>query len=256
MSESIKVVIADDDRPVLNMLKNYLCNVFEDIEVVGTARGDELLEVVRQTTPDAVFTDIKMPGMDGLNAVCLLQKEFPNLFIVFISAHTHYAIEAFSLDAVDFLSKPINNERLSKTIVKIKRYKALFENSQSVGLFKDQEVSSNRSTHLILKFGHGITLVDKSDIIYVEKQGQKCLFHTTRWVLESACSLASLEKCLREPMFFRCHKSFIINVFKVEKIIPYADRAYRVCFFNYPEAIYIRRNSYEKFCTLFKQAGL
>jgi len=243
----LRIVIADDDEPVRNMLKNFFDLLFKEVAVVGlAASGEELLEVVKTTVPDAVFVDVQMPGLDGLSAVHMMQREFPHLFVVFISAHTHYAVEAFNLDATDFLAKPVTVDRLRKSLDKIMYFKSL---TAAVGRPGDQQ-PADWPGRLVLKSGHGITILDKNSIVFVEKQGTKSVFHTSTGNYEAVCSLSYLEKFLREPAFLRCHKSFIINVSKVLRIEPYADRAYQVFFSDYPLTVTMRREKFHEFCRL------
>lgn len=250
--QSIRIVIADDDEPIRNLLKNYLC-FYEEVKVVGTAAdGKRLVEVVRETLPDAVFIDIQMPGMDGLSAVYRLQAEFPSLFVVFVSAHAHYAAEAYSMDATDFLVKPFSRERIGKALNKIKRYKEM--NDKILSFCNNDGIPAEpaNSALIMLKSGHGIIMVEKNNIVFVEKQGRKCLVHTTRGIYETTHSLTAIEDSLDKPNFFRCHKGFIINVRQVEKISPYADRAYEISFYNYPLKAPMRRNKFEEFCLMIK----
>lgn len=239
----IKIVIADDDEPILNMLKNYLSS-FEDISVVGTAfDGESLVKEVREKSPDAVYVDIQMPGIDGLSAVYQLQQENTSLFVVFVTAYTQYAVEAFNLDATDYLTKPVTITRLEKSLNKIKWFK---EHEISTHKYK----AADNKDKILLKQGHGIIIIDKESIIFIEKQGKKSIIHTSRGVYETSFSLASIEEMLHLPDFFRCHKGYIINIRQVEKIVPYADRSYEVKFFNYPHKVPMRREKFEEFCTL------
>lgn len=246
---SFRIAIADDDEPIRNLLKSYL-NSYEEVEVVGVAAdGAELVQIVREKSPDAVFVDIQMPGLNGLSVVYRLQQEFPSLFVVFVSAYPQYAVDAFNLDAVDFLAKPVTRDRLGKALNKLKRFnKFLCANGG------DQAPAAGKGTgssgRLALKSGHGITVIEKNSILFIEKQGKRSVIHTTRGQYEISYTLARLEKLLKEPNFFRCHKSFIINVRMVERIAPYADRAYEVSFFNYPEKATMRREKFEEFCSL------
>ncbi|MDF9408094.1 LytTR family DNA-binding domain-containing protein [Pelotomaculum isophthalicicum JI] len=247
----LKVVIAEDDEPICNLLKNYLSS-FEEVAVVGTAAdGEKLIEVVKATSPDAVFVDIQMPGIDGLSAVHQLQNEFTSLFAVFVSAHTHYAVDAFNMDAADFLAKPFTRERVGKALQKLKRFKKMIDKTRNNNTSATNMAETDNSNQIMLKCGHGIVLVEKENIIFVEKLGKKSIVHTTRGSFETAHSLVTFEKSLNKPNFFRCHKSFIINVKLVEKISPYADRAYEISFYNYNQTVTMRREKFEEFCSLF-----
>jgi len=249
MPKIFRVAIADDDEPICNLLKSYL-NSYEEVEVVGVAAdGAELMQIVREKSPDAVFVDIQMPGLDGLSVVYRLQQEFPSLFVVFVSAHPQYAVDAFNLDAVDFLAKPVTRDRLGKALNKLKHFNK-FLCANGGGQAPAAGEGTGSSGQLALKSGHGITVIEKNSILFIEKQGKRSVIHTTRGRYETSYTLARLEKLLKEPNFFRCHKSFIINVRMVERIAPYADRAYEVSFFNYPEKATMRREKFEEFCSL------
>lgn len=103
---------------------------------------------------------------------------------------------------------------------------------------------------LLLKSGHGLVLIDLENLIFIEKQGKKCLIHTTDGRYSVSQPLHALERRLPFPPFFRCHRSFIINTDKVERIRPYADRAYEVTFLGYPAKAGMRRHKVEEFCRL------
>jgi len=246
---SLNIAVADDDEPICNLLKNYL-HSFEGVQVVGVATdGESLMEIVQKHSPDAVFMDIEMPGLDGLSVVQHLRQKYPNLFVVFVTAHSQYAVEAFNLDATDFLAKPLSRERLSKSIAKISRFKTLLESHYNPAKTGGEQ-NNNGDQQLILKSGHGIILIKKRDILFIEKTRKTSTVHTSHGRYEVQYSLAELEKSLADSNYYRCHKSFIINIRQVEKIIPYADRAYEISFYNYPGKATMRREKFEELCSL------
>ena len=111
-------------------------------------------------------------------------------------------------------------------------------------------MSGDNSTHMTFKYCHGIVVIDPSSIYFIEKSGNKCVVHTTRDQYDIVESLTALEKRLNPSAFFRCHKSFIINIRLIDKIVPYADRAYEVHYYNYPHKVTMRRDKFEQLCTL------
>lgn len=255
---TLKVLIADDDECICNLLSDIL-STFEDVTVAGkTTSGKKLLELVKETSPDTVFVDVQMPDLDGLSVVHRLQKENPGIFTVFISAHAQYAAEAFNLDATDYLVKPVNRERIGRALNKVKRFKELQFSSEYkadlsyISLGCAEKVKKDNINKLTLKSGHGIVLIDTESIFYIEKVGKKCVVHTKHNRDETPENLTSIEQKLNSAKFFRCHKSFIINIYRVEKVLPYADRAYEVTFYNYPNKVTMRRDKFEEFCLLIK----
>lgn len=113
------------------------------------------------------------------------------------------------------------------------------------------EMAPYLQKRLLLKSGHSLVLIDPETLILIEKQGKKCLIHTACGCYSISESLSALERKLPFPPFFRCHKSFIINTDKVERIRPYADRAYEVTFHGYNAKACMRRHKFEEFCGFF-----
>ncbi|MEW6182907.1 MAG: LytTR family DNA-binding domain-containing protein [Bacillota bacterium] len=245
---AFKVVVADDDEPTRSLLKTML-ETFERVTVVGMAdSGRGLLKLVEDTAPEVIFVDVQMPDLDGLSAVFRLQKEHPDVFAVFISAHAHYAAEAFDLDAVDYVVKPLNRDRVGRALAKARRFVEL----RSIVAAADFTLNGPDNTkRLVLKCGHGATVVKTDDIFFIEKMGKRCIIHTDGSRYDTVDRLSSIERQL-DARFFRCHKSFIININRVERVIPYADRAYEISFRGYPYKVTMRRDRFEDFCRLVK----
>jgi DNA-binding LytR/AlgR family response regulator len=253
MTENIlRVAVADDDEPVCNLISDIL-NTFDEVNVVGKANsGKNLLELVKKTCPDAVFVDVCMPELDGLSVVHQLQKDHPDLYIIFITAHTQYAAEAYNLNAIDYIVKPVSRGRISRTLAKVRQFKEL---QHSYAPTEKENIPGNRKK-FSLKIGHGLIVIDIESIYFIEKTGKKCIVHTTYGCYESTEKLISIEQKLDVNRFFRCHKSFIINTDKVEKVTPYADRAYEVTFKNYPHKVTMRRDKFEEFCLMIKSGDI
>lgn len=253
---TLRVVVADDDEPTSRLLKTML-ETFEGVTVVGTANtGEGLLEQVAETVPEVVFVDVQMPDLDGLSAVFRLQKEHPDVFAVFISAHAHYAAEAFDLDAVDYVVKPLNRDRIGRALAKARRFIQLrfttFNADYSSTPDLDDEDNTGNQKRLVLKYGHGAAVIRTKDIIFIEKMGKKCIIHAGGNRYETVDRLSSIERRLDSTVFFRCHKSFIININRVERVVPYTDRAYEISFRGYPFKVTMRRERFNDFCRLVK----
>lgn len=115
MSQSLRVLIADDERPARSFLAALLRG-FEDVALVGEAEtGTEALEMIEATRPDLALLDLQMPELDGLSVVRLLDKKRMPL-IAFVTAYDEYAVKAFALNAVDYLLKPVDAARLRETL--------------------------------------------------------------------------------------------------------------------------------------------
>src|SRR5262245_26576214 len=121
-TSTISTVLVDDEALALSEL-SFLINDFPDLEVTGTAsNGLEAVQLVENTEPDLVFLDVQMPGLDGLGVIRRLQeKGVPLPYFVLATAFDHYAVEAFRLEAMDYLLKPIEKARLAQTIDRARR---------------------------------------------------------------------------------------------------------------------------------------
>lgn len=254
----LKVVVADDDEPICNLISDMI-GTFEGVTVAGKAStGKELLEMVKKTGPDAVFVDVHMPGLDGLSVIHRLQKECPGVFTVFVTAYTQYAAEAFNLDAADYLVKPVDRNRIGRALARVRRFKQLHSFTEAsasqlnTGPGCTERNRAGNYKKLTLKIGHGIVVINPESIFFVEKLGKKCIIHTDCGRYETSEQLSALEQRLDLDIFFRCHKSFIINVHRVEKVLPFADRAYEVTFYNYPHKVTMRRDKFEEFCRMIR----
>jgi len=118
-AKSIRVVIADDERPARAFLAGLLRNV-PDVTIVGeAANGAEAIEVIEQVQPDLALLDLQMPEVDGLSVVRLVKRRYLPL-IVFVTAYDEYAVRAFELNAVDYLSKPVSESRLREALSRVR----------------------------------------------------------------------------------------------------------------------------------------
>lgn len=235
-NSAIKVIIVEDDDIIRNDLIR-LSESLDRVEIVASFNdGTTLLQSFNDYSPDAVFLDIKMQNSDGLTIAAVLRELSPEIFLVFVTAHTEYAVTAYQLDAVDYLVKPITKEAVERAvnrILKRKRYKHIYSGPEPI---------------LMVKNKHEIYLIHTDEIIYMEKLLRKTRIHTSHSEYETSETLGSLAGKLPDN-FFRCHKSFVININKINKIYPIADRTYGVSFHNYGREVIIGRKGFECLCS-------
>ena len=223
----IRVVIAEDDYYTIDHLKTII-DKHDDIKVVGEAHtGKELITVVKDLKPDAIFVDIEMPQLNGMSATKILLEEMDeqNLFVVFITGHIGFAIEAFEICSTDYVLKPFDEERINKSIQRIRdNYTKIQQEVTTISQFiKTPE-------KLYVKCGYELHFIDCSKIYCIEKIDKKTRIFTKDKVYETNDALSALEERLNPNLFIRSHKSFLINLSLVEKIIPWGDRCYQVSF--------------------------
>src|SRR5262245_43413409 len=136
----MRVLLVDDEELALSRLKTFFGDI-EGVEVVGQARdGDEALEAITRLTPDLVLLDIQMPGRNGLRAAADIDVE-PRPEVVFVTAHEHYAPDAFEVDAADYLLKPVRFDRLRQAVERARRRRALREQAAKTGQLEEEMAS-------------------------------------------------------------------------------------------------------------------
>jgi DNA-binding LytR/AlgR family response regulator len=239
----IRVIIAGYDKPGRQLIESYLAR-FPQVEITASVPTfSEALEMVSQLKPNAAFLDISLPEFDGLSLAMQLKKKYPDLLVVFISAHACYAAEAYQLDAVDYLVKPFTNAEIARALANIARLVPLIIQSPEHKAINDR---------IIVRNHYEIYFIQLNDIIYIEKEHRKAVIHTKNGLYLTGESLNSLGKRL-DNRFLRCHKGFIVNTTKIEKIFPIADRIYEVSFHNYVGGVPMGRQKFEELCSLVTQ---
>ena len=206
----MKAIIVDDERLARQELKTMLAE-HKDIEIIAEcANANEAKEKINSLKPDVVFLDIQMPGKNGLE---LAQELNPLPELIFITAHDEYALRAFEVNALDYLLKPVQPQRLAETLKKL--------------YLKEEETPQDFRTILtdedqvFVKDGERCWFVKLGDIRYFESVGNyaKVFFGTNKPLILK--SLNALEERLDDKIFFRANRKHVINLRWVEKIEPY-----------------------------------
>ncbi|MBI4743512.1 MAG: response regulator transcription factor [Actinobacteria bacterium] len=212
----LRALIVDDEPPARSELRYMLDNI-EEIEVVGeSASVKEALELIRVVNYDVVFLDIQMPGLTGLEMAQALRQLSNSPLIVFVTAHGEHAVRAFEVDAVDYLLKPFEEDRLMQTInrlIKIKtrmEAKPLSEGQREAAKFDRMPVEKNGKT----------ILLNVDSIIYADIRHDYVYIHTYDESFITTYTLAELEGRLKDRFFFRTHRSYVVNLNKVKEIVP------------------------------------
>lgn len=221
----INVMIADDERLAREEL-TYLLEQEKDIVLMQSAvNGRELLELVEQQAPHAIFLDIQMPEMDGIQTARMLRSRLKGLNIVFTTAHEDYAIEAFELNAVDYLLKPFSYLRLNETLERIRNK-----------MVEQSELPVNGSPSLAVKLskiliddGERLVVIDPEKILYAVRQEKVIHLHmTNHQCFTSKYTLQEFEEKLQGYSFFRPHRSYLVNLNQVDELVPWFNGAYNL----------------------------
>lgn len=245
----IRCIVVDDEKPARDELK-YLLAKHHDFEVIGEAEnGVAAMNLILTHEPEVIFCDISMPLLDGIDLAKKILNKQINTYLVYITAYDEYAIKAFELNAVDYLLKPLKEERFLITLSKIKSLKENQQlNMDKVDKFLNEfTLPQERRSHLCL-YKDGLLYPVKSNeilCIYIEDKTVK--IDTVKGQFECYKSLSEIENILPENDFFKCHRSYIINLNYIESIIPWFNRTYRVKLKGLDKEIPISRNQTNEF---------
>jgi two-component system LytT family response regulator len=224
-SDKIKVLIVDDEKLVRDYLKRVI-GEWNNVDVVGEAGdGLEAISKVQELSPDIMLLDIQMPELDGFSVLDSLDDPPPTIFV---TAYDEYAVQAFEVNAIDYLLKPVTKERLFSAIEKAK---LLIERKE---LWKSEVgkilhyVSNQPLNKIALNTRNGFKLLKVEDILSVEADGDYSSIHTEDNDYFYKKNLKILESRLPSDLFFRVHRSYIVNLSKVTELTSDTSRGYRL----------------------------
>lgn len=220
---NIRILIADDD-PGMRLVMRKLAEKAEGYELVGVAEnGNDLMEKYEETRPDVVLMDVEMPGMTGIECAKLIQDRNPRTILIFATAHEQYMRSAFEVYAFDYLVKPFKIERALNTLNLI-RDRLTAQTPKTEPVLRPQTTAPGR---LMLKHREGLSFVDIPGILLIQREERASVLYLTdgsRYV--TGDSLSELEQRLPDSMFFRSHKSYIVNLNHIDSISPYGRWTY------------------------------
>ncbi len=218
MSQLYKAIVVDDEPAARRLMKSLLIGYGDLVEVIAeAANGREAIEKIEALLPDLVFLDIQMPDLTGFEVIERL-KHKPN--IIFTTAYEQYAIKAFETFSIDYLLKPIKEERLEQSMEKLRRFgkPASAIDMDGLQLIIRQLKTPQKATALPVKTGDRINLLKFETISYLEAQDKYVFIHTTdgqKHLTDQSLSL--LEEKL-PSQFYRIQKSYIINKERIKEM--------------------------------------
>lgn len=201
----LNVVVVDDEEPQLDELCFLLRRDERIGEIQGTTSAADALRLMRESNVDAVFLDIQMPGLTGLDLAKVLSNFKSPPPIVFVTAHEGHAVQAFELEAIDYVLKPVREERLARAVGRVIEQRSGTP-SQSV------------DEHIAVELGGVTRFVARSEIGYAEAQGDYARLHTTSSSHLLRTPLTTLWQTWAEAGFVRIHRSLLVNLAHVEQM--------------------------------------
>lgn len=219
---AIPTVVADDEAPALDELV-FLLRGFSEIDVVATARnGPEAVAAIEQHEPDLVFLDVQMPGLDGLGVINKLRADHaPMPSFVLCTAYDQYALEAFRLEVLDYLLKPVDRERLSLTVDRARR--------QMLDPEPPAATAGPARNKIVVRTSGRNLIVDVADIIYATIDDGLITVVTTS--MEGQASFKTIEEMqasLDPAVFWRAHRSYLVNINQIKEVIAWFKSSYQL----------------------------
>ena len=238
----LRTIVVDDEQLARDEL-GYLLGQAGGVEVIAQAgNGVEALETIDRLQPDLVFLDVQMPGLTGFEvARRLLDTGGPTSHIIFVTAYDQHAIEAFEVNAVDYLLKPVDPSRLEIALQRARRRIAVDRGETSLlspsarGISNQQleqivqlvTERNSRRERLALKVGERFLLVQAEEIIYASLAEESITVVTNQHVGTSNYrTLDELQARLDPSVFWRVHRSHLVNINKIKEIVPWFSRNY------------------------------
>ena len=229
----INTIIVDDEKPAREELA-YLLKGFPEINVIGQGKnGVDAVNLIKEHAPDLVFLDVQMPGLDGFGVLKkLVERRMKVPHVVFATAFDHYAVQAFDVNAVDYVLKPFDKARISKAITRARKaietqIPAADRLEQLVQQLAAARPSSPQPVKLLVKSQQRLLLVDAEDLIYASIEGG--MITVTTKDVEGVSNYHTLEEmnaALDSESFWRPHRSFLVNVHHIKEVVPWFRSTY------------------------------
>lgn len=229
-----------DDEPLAREELNFLLQQLGGVEVVGQAgHGDEALDTIDRVQPDVVFLDVQMPGLNGFEVARRLLEADAGVQLVFVTAFDQHAIEAFEVNAVDYLLKPVDPARLDTALQRARRRVAAErpagagDGGNGLGAEELEKIlrlvteRQSRRERLAIKVGERFLLVQSDDIVHASLADETITIVTSQHTGTSNYrTLDELQERLDPTVFWRVHRSHLVNINKIKEIVPWFSRNY------------------------------
>jgi two-component system, LytTR family, response regulator LytT len=229
----LSALIVDDEQLARDEL-SFLLKSVDDVQVVAQGKnGVEAVNLIKEHSPDIVFLDVQMPGLDGFGVIKkLLDKKVPLPQIVFATAFDQYAVRAFEVSAVDYLLKPFDKKRVAQSVQKARKQlesAAPAADNQFGTLVKMLESQQQQHSKLLVRAAGRMILVDQKDICFASIQDGVITVTTSGGEGQSNCrTLEELMEQLDPGLFWRAHRSYVVNINHIREVVPWFKSSYQI----------------------------
>ena len=225
---SINTIIVDDEKPARDELA-FLLKGFSEIHLLAQGKnGLEAVNLIKEHSPDLLFLDVQMPGLDGFGVLKkLVERKLKVPHVVFATAFDHYAVQAFDVNAVDYVLKPFDKTRIAKAIQKAKKEIEAHTSpterlEQLVSQLAAPKPASSQPSKVLIRSQQRMLLVDSSDLIFASIEGG--LISVIAKDVEGMSNYRTLEELLAaldHESFWRPHRSFLVNIHHIKEVVPW-----------------------------------
>jgi len=225
---TISAIVVDDETLASEELA-YLLKEYADVEIVATAaNGIEAVKLIEDLEPDLVFLDVQMPGLDGMGVIRKLrEKDIPLPYFVMSTAYDQYAVEAFKWEALDYLLKPVEKDRLSLAVERAR--KGIAERLKSAQPEPLSPKPSLQRTKILIKSNHRNFIVDAQDVVYATiDDGLITVVATGMEGQSNYRTIEELQSNLDPDVFWRVHRSYLVNIHRIREVIPWFKSSFQL----------------------------
>ena len=231
---SISVIIVDDEKPARDEL-GYLLKGVPEVNVIGQGKnGVEALALIKEHSPDLVFLDVQMPGLDGFGVLKkLVERKMKMPHVIFATAYDQYAVQAFEVNAVDYVLKPFDKSRIAKAI---QRARKMLETQTTAAERLEQLVTQlaaakqspqSPAVKVLISTQQRLLLVNAEDVIFASIDGGMItVFARDLEGSSNYRTLEEMEQALASDVFWRPHRSFLVNIHHIKEVIPWFKSTY------------------------------
>jgi two-component system LytT family response regulator len=242
MSERLRVAVVDDEPLARDLIREFLSH-HPNVEIVAEcANGFDAVREIEKVKPDLVFLDIQMPKLTGFEVLELLNEPVP---VIFVTAYEEFAIRAFEVHAVDYLLKPVSQERLDEALKHAAERLRIGHAPDYHALVRDAQSKQGWLERVLIREGTNVHVLPVASIDYAEAQDDYVCFHAAGTTHLKTMRLNELADRLDPGKFVRIHRSFVLNLDRLARIELYAKDS-RIVILKNGDRLPVSRAGYDR----------
>ena len=232
----LTALIVDDEQLARDEL-NFLLRSMDDVQVVAQGKnGVEAVNLIKEHSPDLVFLDVQMPGLDGFGVIKkLLDRKLAMPQFIFATAFDQYAVKAFEVNAVDYLLKPFDKKRVLQAVEKVRSRKrgaepgSPAERIDTLVKLLEAQKPGGKSSKVMIRSAGRLMLVDQKDICFASIEDGVISVFTLQMEGQSNCrTLEELLEGLDPNQFWRAHRGYVVNINRIKEVVPWFKSSYQL----------------------------